>query len=340
MIFFSKKNFKNFFVFLFSIIFIFLVLELFIIFILGDKPRDNLKIKLNEKPIPFIEDEILGWKPKPGKFVFSPWSIDGEKTTLTNLKDGSRLTGNVDKKNKIIFVGGSLTQGWAVSDDENYPALLQNKIKNYKIKNYGVGGYGGTQSFLKLKNIFEVQSNVKLVIYGFIPHHEIRNIAAGSWMYLLKQNSKGTSGELSLPYASIKNNKIIIKKPKKYLTLPFGNKSALITKIEKRILKIESFQRSREKTKISKKIILNMNEIAKTNKAKFMFLFLNADELPEKQFTAYKEFLENENIVYIECQFPLGKKYIVTGEGHPNKMAHKSISECVHKKLSLTLDKL
>ena len=49
---------------------------------------------------------------------------------------------------------------------------------------------------------------------------------------------------------------------------------------------------------------------------------------------------KNENIVYIECQFPLGKKYIVTGEGHPNKMAHKSISECVHKKLSLTLDKL
>ena len=337
---FARNKVQNFILFIVSISLILLILELFILFILEDKPRNQSNAKLKDQPISFIEDEILGWKPKPGEYIFSPWSEGGRKTKLTNFNDGSRLTGNNKKKNKIIFIGGSLTQGWAFDDENTFAALLQKQIINYKIKNYGVGGYGGTQSFLKLKNIFNDQDDIKMVIYGFIPHHEIRNIAGGSWMYLLEKNSRGTEGELSLPYASLKNNNIEIHKPKKYFTLPFGDKSALIAKIEKRILKIESFKRSVQKTEISKKIILNMNKISEKNQAKFILLFLNIQELPAKKYAAYNEFLKKNNISFIKCQFPLGEKYSVKGEGHPNKKGHQSISECIYKKLSLTFNEL
>ncbi len=338
----TKKILQSFILIILSLTFIFLILELFLRFIMGDVPRNNLGLKQKNQPIPFVEDKEMGWKPKPGEYLFAPWSEEGKTTKLTILNDGSRLNDHEDykKKEKIIFIGGSLTQGQAVNDNETFPWLLQKKIKSYKIKNYGVGGYGGTQSFLKLKSIFNEQTNIRLVLYGFIPHHEIRNIAAGSWMYLLNKNSRGIEGKLSLPYASLENGNIKIHKPKKYFELPLGNKSALVAKIEKRILKIDSFKRSLQKTEISKKIVLDMNKISKDNGAKFIFLFLNVNELPSKQFDTYDKFLKENNIEYIKCQFPKGKNYTVKGEGHPNKDGHDSISNCIYNKLSLALDKL
>ena len=235
---------KNFILTIVSVIIISFLLEGFIRFVLKDKPRGKDKVELKEQPISFIQDEILGWKPKTGNFKFEPWSKNGNTTKLTNLEDGRRFTGKNQKEKKVIFIGGSLTQGWAVDDSESFVWLLQEKKQDFNFINYGVGGYGGVQSLLKLKEISSNMDNINYIIYGFIPHHEVRNIASGSWMYQLNKASRGTEGKLLLPYASIKNDKLKIHKPKEYLKLPLGNISALISKIEKRILKISSLRRS------------------------------------------------------------------------------------------------
>ena len=326
------KIIKNIILVLSSVFFTFLVLEVFIRFILKDGPRNALAFDLQDQPISFIEDTVLGWRPKTGKYTLKPWSKNGKATILTNLEDGGRLTGYNNKKEKIIFLGGSFTKGWAVDDNKTFSWLLQKKIKNYKIKNYGVSGYGGVQSFLKLQNIFENQNNIKLVIYGFIPHHEVRNIASGSWMYWLNTASRGTEGKLSLPYASIKDKKLKIHKPKQYLKLPFGNKSALIAKIEKRALKLNSFRRSFHETKISQEIILSMKKISEENKSRFAFLILQ--KIPGEKFIKYKEFFKKNSVDHINCYFQEGKEYIVEGEGHPNEIGHKSVSECIYDQLS------
>ena len=236
---------KNFILTVVSVIIISFLLEGFIRFVLKDKPRGKDKVELKEQPISFIQDEILGWKPKTGNFKFEPWSKNGNTTKLTNLEDGRRFTGKNQEKRKVIFIGGSLTQGWAVDDSESFVWLLQEKKQDFNFINYGVGGYGGVQSLLKLKEISSNTDNINYIIYGFIPHHEVRNIASGSWMYQLNKASRGTEGKLLLPYASIENNKLRIHKPKEYLKLPLGNISALISKIEKRILKISSLRRSK-----------------------------------------------------------------------------------------------
>ena len=329
----TKKKIQNFLIVILSLFFIILVLEFFIRYVLKDGPRKELNLDLKNQPISFIEDSELGWKLKPGKYTFKPWSKNGKETKLTNLIDGSRFNGIKDKKEKIIFIGGSLIQGWAVSDNKTFAWQLQEKIKNYNVKNYGVGGYGGIQSFLKLKEVLKKQKNIKLVIYGFIPHHEVRNIASGSWMYLLNKASTGTQGTISLPYGSIKNKQLKINKPKEYLRLPLGNRSALVAKIEKRILKINSLKRSYQQTEISKKVILNMKKISEDNGANFVLLKLN--EMPDSKMIVYEDFFKEKLIQNINCYFLEDRKYRVEGEGHPNELAHSIVSDCIYKKINL-----
>ena len=322
---------KNFILTVVSVIIISFLLEGFIRFVLKDKPRGKDKVELKEQPISFIQDEILGWKPKTGNFKFEPWSKNGNTTKLTNLEDGRRFTGKNQEKRKVIFIGGSLTQGWAVDDSESFVWLLQEKKQDFNFINYGVGGYGGVQSLLKLKEISSNMDNINYIIYGFIPHHEVRNIASGSWMYQLNKASRGTEGKLLLPYASIKNDKLKIHKPKEYLKLPLGNISAFISKIEKRILKISSLKRSFDETKISQEIILEMKGIADKKNAKFILLFLN--KLPDEKRAEYDKFFNKKNIQNINCYFLEGEKYAVEGEGHPNAASHKIVSDCIYRKL-------
>ena len=322
---------KNFILTIVSVIIISFLLEGFIRFVLKDKPRGKDKVELKEQPISFIQDEILGWKPKTGNFKFEPWSKNGNTTKLTNLEDGSRFTGKNQEKRKVIFIGGSLTQGWAVDDSESFVWLLQEKKQDFNFINYGVGGYGGVQSLLKLKEISSNIDNINYIIYGFIPHHEVRNIASGSWMYQLNKASRGTEGKLLLPYASIKNDKLKIHKPKEYLKLPLGNISAFISKIEKRILKISSLKRSFDETKISQEIILEMKGIADKKNAKFILLSLN--KLPDEKRAEYDKFFNKKNIQNINCYFLEGEKYAVEGEGHPNAASHKIVSDCIYRKL-------
>jgi len=262
--------FKNLLITFFSIILVLLFLEL-TLRSLGIKPRIENKITINETSTN-KDDKILGWMPKEGIHEFKPWSDEGSITKLTVNKDGSRKTGDIYSNKKIIFVGGSLTQGWAVDNNHTFTSLIQKKINNYKIKNYGVGGYGGYQSLLFLERVLNNNKNIKLIIYGFIPHHEIRNIASGSWRYLLNQFSN--RGIVNLPYVSLDKDKNLVKhSPISYIKLPFGDKSSLISKVEKKIMKIESFWREKNKFEISKKVILEMQKLSKNYGSDFKILF-------------------------------------------------------------------
>ena len=195
-----------------------------------------------------------------------------------------------------------------------------------------MGGYGGFQSLLLLERIFNNNENIELVIYGYTPHHEVRNVAAGSWMYLL--NFFSTRGYVKLPYASFdKKNNLIRNKPIKYINLPFGNKSALIAKLEKKIMKIKSLKREYKKFEISKEIIKEMNKITKDNNAEFKFLIL--ENLSQEKIYNYKDFLIKNNIALINCPMPQGKGYFVKNEGHPSPLGHKIASECIYREIEI-----
>ena len=76
-----------------------------------------------------------------------------------------------------------------------------------------------------------------------------------------------------------------------------------------------------------------MKKISEENDSKFILLFLN--KMPEEKFIKYEKFFKKEEIEYINCYFPEGEKYRVEGEGHPNRIGHKLVSDCLYSQLSL-----
>ena len=315
---------KNLLTVLISLIFIITSIEL-LLRATGNKPRkSNLSYK--KQPIIYTKDIDLGWVQKPGKYIFNPWSNEGKSTNFTVNNDGSRNVFYESKSNKkIIFIGGSLTQGWAVDDKDNFVSMFQLNKPKFNVMNYGVGGYGGYQSMLVQEKIIKNVSSIDVVVYGFIDHHELRNVAAGSWMSLL--NKFSYRGHTSVPYASLDNEKKLIRNPPlNHIKIPYSSYSSLLTKIEKRLMKINSKKREKNKFLISKKIIKKMNENSKKINASFLILFL---DISKKKLDMYKEFLEREEINYIYCPFPDG--HSIKGEGHPNKIAHQDVAECLSK---------
>jgi len=194
----------------------------------------------------------------------------------------------------------------------------------YKIKNFAVGGYGAYQSLLMQERILGFKKNIKLVVYGFIDHHELRNVAAGSWMYLL--NKFSSRGHVKLPYVSINEfEKIERHKPIEYINLPFRKKSALVAKIEKKIMKLKSNQREKDKFIISKKIIQLMKINSEKINSEFIVLMLDNNE---ESFNNYKKYFLKEKINFVKCNFPAGE--VVKGEGHPNAKAHGFVANCLN----------
>jgi len=317
-----------------SFLFILILIE-FALRITGSNPRQFLNISKNEV-VTNIQDKRLGWIPKEGVHKFKPWSDSGKNTNLTVNSDNSRYTGQVDDgKDKIIFLGGSITQGWAVNDDENFPFIIQTKYPNYKVYNYGVGGYGGYQSLLKLEEIITKKENIKFVVYGFIKHHEERNIATGKWMHILNYFSK--RGHVQLPYASLgKNNQLLRNESIKYVKLPLSDYSSLMAKIEKKIMYLKSFFREKKQSDVSLKIIEEMKLLSKKNGSEFILLSL--ESFQDERERKYKFFLDRSEIKNIKCSLPRGKKYIVEGDGHPNELSHSILANCISEKLNRLLN--
>lgn len=317
------KNIKNIFLLFFSFLIILLFLEL-VLRIAGNSPRiDNLG--RNDDPTIYKNDNEIGWVHKTGKYEFKPWSNKGKITKFTIEKDGSRSDNIItNSEANVLFFGGSLTQGWAVDDEETFARYFQELNKDLKIFNYGVGGYGGYQSLLLLKRITKNFNSIDHIIYGFIDHHEVRNVAAGSWLYLL--NKYSNRGHVSVPYGSIENKKLKLNSPIKYIKIPFSEYSALIAKVEKRIMKLKSIKREKNQFEISKLIIEEMSNIAEQSNSKFSVLMLDSSK---ESLLKYSLFLKEKKINFFYCSFPPNK--FVEGDGHPNSAGHKIVASCLNE---------
>ena len=266
----------------------------------GDSPRiDNLG--RSSDPIIYKNDNNIGWVHKTGKYQFKPWSNEGKITNFTIEKDGSRK--NSVQKNSganILFFGGSLTQGWAVDDEETFTKHFQELNKDFRVLNYGVGGYGGYQSLKLQKKISKNLDKIYHIVYGFIDHHEVRNVAAGSWMYLL--NKYSTRGHVSVPYGSIENGQLKENPPIKYIKIPLSEYSALIAKIEKRLMKLKSNKREKDQFEISKLIITEMSNHAKQLNSKFSVLMLDSSEESLSKYSNF--FKKKRKLTLYTVHFP------------------------------------
>tara|TARA_Y100000590_G_scaffold33844_1_gene37052 strand:+ start:2485 stop:3477 length:993 start_codon:yes stop_codon:yes gene_type:complete len=295
--------------------------------VLGFKPWKYIKRDLDE-PITNQYDSKIGWKPKEGVYTFPPFSQNGKHTKFTVLKDGSRFSGKIKNnfEGEAALIGGSFTQGWAVDDKETFSWFLQKKLKKIKIKNYGVGGYGTYQSFLLLEDLLKKENKIKIVIYFYINAHNSRNVGDASWLSHLSKYSR--RGHLFLPYATLNSNgDLVRKKPLKYLKLPFREYSSLITRLEKKTMRIKMYSKYKDEIKITEKIIVKINELSKKNKSKFFFINLDSNK---SNLASQIKFSKENNIKFFDCGYAeINDDYRVENDGHPNKKLHKIYADCI-----------
>jgi hypothetical protein len=157
------------------------------------------------EPTLHIPDPILGWRPKPGPHRFPGYTKDAPPITMTFWPDGSRATSprHVQRDRRVVLIGDSFTQGWAVSDADTYAWKLQTHFPDVEFLNYGTAAYNGLQALLRLGEHLDARPipAPALVIYGLNEDQKRRSVGEAAWMEMLARDGK--RGTVELPYCSL-----------------------------------------------------------------------------------------------------------------------------------------
>lgn len=296
----------------------------------GFKPWEYHIIDLND-PIIHEPDSTLGWQNKKGEYIFTSFLPAGKRVKMTFLKDGMRYSGapQIKENDDIVFLGGSFTQGWSISDNETFAWKIQKKIPSANILNYGSGGYGTYQSLLKLERIFKGSRTPLQVIYGFISHHQIRNIALSNWAKALSQFSK--RAHVYIPYATIDNNGEFKRHlPEGYGPWLLRESLATVAFLQDVYMQHKDRYKFSRVRKVTEKIILEMNNLCKNNNSKFTVALLQVDDKTKFHFIS---FFREQNINFVDCDYLLTDDMVVPGEKHPNGKMNTLWADCIMQEL-------
>ena len=110
-------------------------------------------------------DTELGWEPQPGSSgVLMHQPITFSAVGLRNQNNGLQ----VDEGSPILAVGDSYTAGYAVKDDETWPADLERRLR-HRVLNGGVHGYGLDQAVLRAEKLAK-RFHPHTIVLAFIAH--------------------------------------------------------------------------------------------------------------------------------------------------------------------------
>ena len=110
--------------------------------LVGYEPWRYSTVDQNE-PLMGRPEPQLGWENNPSIFTVSPYHPDGRPIHYTFLANSARRTSagsQNDAHPKWLILGGSYTQGWAISDEDTWAWKLQARYPNKTVINYGTGG--------------------------------------------------------------------------------------------------------------------------------------------------------------------------------------------------------
>jgi hypothetical protein len=278
----------------------------------------------------FEYDAVLGWRNKPGKYLVPRFAPQGDDTTVMILADGSRATSSVSDSqspiDRLLIVGGSFTQGWALSDHETYPWKLQQRYPSLHVINYGTAAYGTYQSLRLLERYFAESEPPRIVIYGFIEHHETRNVAALAWLRLNARLAKSRSA--SIPYAGMNDDGAITRPPPdSYSVWPFAESSAFIALLQEGYARFKTAGRGAKARPVTVELIRQMDQLCGEHGTRFIAVLLAA--YPRTR-SHYANVLSELEIKVSDCVRREGlRDLFVPGALHPNGEANSLWAECI-----------
>ncbi|MFH2202746.1 MAG: hypothetical protein ABIJ96_06505 [Elusimicrobiota bacterium] len=280
-------------------------------------------------------DPELGWRSKAGRYVIPAYQDGLPDIRMTFWDDGLRATapGRTDTKPAVVVLGGSFTQGWAVSDEDTYAWKLRADFPGTTVLNYGTGAYGTYQSLLALKrHVLQGRPNPRFVLYGFVQHHELRNVGDPRWLRFLTLFSR--RAHLQVPYCRAGNGgELDCRPPAGYPMKRLDERSALISLIRDAWTRRRSASHIAQAEEVTRKLLAELNRFSRAEGSRLIVVLLN---LSAEKGERYAAFFSAAGIDYIDCRVPgmFRPEFKVPGEGHPNERLHGLWAGCLKKGLA------
>jgi hypothetical protein len=223
-------------------------------------------------------------------------------------------------------LGGSFTEGFAISDHETFAWKLQERFPRMRVRNYGHGGYGTYQSLLLLEQVLSRRPAPVMALYGFFEGHEIRNVATADWLEMLSMMARRHS-TISVPYATLGSDGVIVRhRPEAYPLWPLREHSATITFLQYAYAQLVAWHRSSQRAAVTEQLLLEMKRACEASGTDLVvvFLFMNAQNKAR-----YAELLRNHDVAFADCAQPLLPAFQVPGDRHPNEKLNAIWANCI-----------
>ncbi len=296
----------------------------------GYQPWSYLGLDAHE-PVMHMPDPTLGWRMKPGIYLVPAYTPGEKDISVSILSDGTRATrpGRRPCDMDVALIGGSITHGWGVSNEETFAWKVQDRFPGLCVANYGTGGYGTYQSLLMLEELYAEGRDPNVVVYGFIDHHEVRNVAPVDHLYGLASFSR--RGHVNVPYCTLDQGGGLQRHPPQaYPAWPLRQRLASVAFLEWAYMRLLTRERASQGRAVTEPLLIEMAELCKRHGSRFLVILLSS---PDEARTHYLQFLKRHGIASVDCVRPLTPELLVPGEGHPNASVHETWSGCIAKAL-------
>lgn len=314
-----------------------LLLEI-VIRLCGVTPFRVQNFDIQSKPnFCLMPNSTYGFGLNPGEFQVT-MNHEIHYTTTHNL-DSLRIVSyskSDDYIKKIDVHGCSFTYGMSVDDSLAFPFLLQKAFPNYRFRNYAVPGFGNLQALIRLQNQEKNGDLPDVVMVSYADFHDERNALNTNYRKSLyhgflnaNENVKPLFAKSQMPFYDLKKGVQYCDWQKMYGNWFGRDYSAAINSLQDAFEKMQNS--SNDEKAVTHQILLEIKELCKKNKVKFIVLFITKSESTK----VTKQFCEQQKIEIIDIglEFPSEKYSNLPYDIHPNKLAHRTFFNSVPSNL-------
>jgi hypothetical protein len=244
-------------------------------------------------------DPDLGWSPREGTFNLS-FPPDPRLFRYTNWSGGRRATAEhappreIPARPQVLFFGDSFIQGFGLSDPETLPWIVQRRHPELAVSNYGAGLYGTYQSYLAMQRAVHGPA---AVYYLFNWFHEERNAGDPSFLRIMKPSPPGCF----YPYAQVSGDRLESGRSAGDVVWDLSRHVRLVALVQEYKQIFESYGRVRVKRQTTERLLVEMNRLVNAQGGGFTVILF---DLPAKDRPAYRRFLDEQHIAYVDCDRP------------------------------------
>lgn len=289
----------------------------------GDRPwRAN--VASPDEAVLHEYDPVRGWRNKEGSYRVGPFGPHQSPLCVTMWSRGRRATAPVERARprRVVVLGCSYTQGWAVTDEQTYAWRLQERFPDVEVMNYGTAAYNTLQSLLALEQHYATVGDADVVLFGLASVHEERNLGEMRWLRTL---AIGASRQhVWLPWADLDERGALRRHGLvRYPVFPFREQSALVAMAERVYARWRYPARVAEREAVTWRLVQALRDCAEAHGSTFLVAVLGW----QPEVAAYLHRLEDEPIAFVDCVAPYSPRWYVRGEGHPNRRMNELWAE-------------